>query len=399
MSETQKHTKPNVPNLRFPGFRGEWGLHLLSEFCQKITRKNKGNVISNVLCNSANQGIIPQSEYFDRAIANSDNTAGYYIIEQDDFVYNPRKSTTAPYGPVNIYHGSEPGIISPLYLCFKTTGINREFLYYFFKSKSWWPYMYENGDSGVRHDRVSIKDDVFFSMPIHMPSIKEQDKIANILSLIDQRISIQNKIIEDLLRIKQSVNHCLLTRKDDSYRIVSLGDITEIITRRNKERIDYPMYSVTNDRGFIPQTEQFEDREMSGEDISAYKIILENEIAYNPARINVGSIAQYTKPYPCMISSLYVCIRAKEGVDSKWLIQVLKSDQLIGYYNLYAEGGVRLYLFYPNFSKIKVALPPYAEQQRISNTLETIEKKIQLETKVLSGYRRTKQALLDVLLL
>ena len=100
-----------------------------------------------------------------------------------------------------------------------------------------------------------------------------------------------------------------------------------------------------------------------------------------------------------MISSLYVCIKAREGVDSRWLIQVLKSEQFINYYNLYAEGGVRLYLFYPNFSRIKVALPPLARQQQISKTLDAIDQKIELESSVLSGYRHCKQALLDGLFL
>ena len=224
MSDTRKTTKPNVPNLRFPGFEGEWELHLLSDYCHKITRKNKGNVLSNVLSNSANQGIISQSEYFDRAIANSNNTAGYYIIEQDDFVYNPRKSTAAPYGPVNVYHGGEPGIISPLYLCFKTTGINREFLFYYFKSKAWWPYMYENGDSGVRHDRVSIKDDVFFAMPIQLPPEKEQLKIAQLLSLIDQRIAVQNKVIEKYESLIKALRHHLFSTLEP-VKEVSVADL------------------------------------------------------------------------------------------------------------------------------------------------------------------------------
>ena len=224
MSDTRKTTKPNVPNLRFPGFEGEWELHLLSDYCHKITRKNKGNILSNVLSNSANQGIISQSEYFDRAIANSNNTAGYYIIEQDDFVYNPRKSTAAPYGPVNVYHGGEPGIISPLYLCFKTTGINREFLFYYFKSKAWWPYMYENGDSGVRHDRVSIKDDVFFAMPIQLPPEEEQLKIAQLLSLIDQRIAVQNKVIEKYESLIKALRHHLFSTLEP-VKEVSVADL------------------------------------------------------------------------------------------------------------------------------------------------------------------------------
>lgn len=79
------------------------------------------------------------------------------------------------------------------------------------------------------------------------------------------------------------------------------------------------MFSVTNDRGFIPQSEQFEGRDMVGEDIKAYKIIHSNDFAYNPARINVGSIAMYTGEKPCMISSLYVCFKTTKKVNNEWL--------------------------------------------------------------------------------
>ncbi|MBO5629013.1 MAG: hypothetical protein J5965_08040 [Aeriscardovia sp.] len=134
---------------------------------------------------------------------------------------------------------------------------------------------------------------------------------------------------------------------------------------------------------------------MVGEDIAAYKIIHNGEIAYNPARINVGSIAQYTEESPCMISSLYVCIKARPGVLSNWLIQILRSKQLINTYNLYAEGGVRLYLFYPNFSKIKVFLPSIVQQKKVANALEAIEAKIKLESSLLDSYQQAKQVILS----
>ena len=73
---------------------------MLSEIFEKNTKKNSDGAISNVICNSAKQGLIPQREYFDKDIANSDNTAGYYIIEQNDFVYNisnKSKEATAVY--------------------------------------------------------------------------------------------------------------------------------------------------------------------------------------------------------------------------------------------------------------------------------------------------------------
>ena len=84
------------PKLRFPGFDEPWQPTLLSSIFAKNTKKNTDGQITNVICNSAKQGLIPQREYFDKDIANSDNTNGYYIIEENDFVYNPRKS--AVYG-------------------------------------------------------------------------------------------------------------------------------------------------------------------------------------------------------------------------------------------------------------------------------------------------------------
>ena len=158
---------------------------LLSDISTKITRKNIDNRISNVLSNSANQGVIPQSGVFNREIANEDNISNYFVISNNDFVYNPRKSVTAPYGPINKYNGELEGVISPLYLCFRTHDINVDYLAWYFKSRSWYEYVYKNGDSGVRHDRVSIKDDVFFLMPLNIHSTMEQRKIANRLNKIE----------------------------------------------------------------------------------------------------------------------------------------------------------------------------------------------------------------------
>ena len=163
----------------------------------------------------------------------------------------------------------------------------------------------------------------------------------------------------------------------------SLGEITTNFSRRNKEEVRYPMFSVTNNRGFVPQSEQFEDREMVGEDIKAYKIIHKNDFAYNPARINVGSIAKYNGNEPCMISSLYVCFTADKRLDNEWLIQLLKTPKMNFYYNINGEGGVRVYLFYPNFARIKTAFPSLQEQQKISSFLSLLDERIATQIKII----------------
>ena len=194
------------PKLRFPGFDDPWKETTLSALFSKSTQKNTDGHITNVICNSARLGLIPQREYFDKDIANSDNTSGYYIIRQNDFVYNPRKSSDAPYGPISSYKYAEDGIVSPLYLCFHAKGeINPLYYEWYFRSSAWHRYIYMSGDSGARHDRVSIKDDTFFAMPINLPSELEQSKIASFLQSLDERIAAQERLVASLKKYKRGL--------------------------------------------------------------------------------------------------------------------------------------------------------------------------------------------------
>lgn len=158
------------------------------------------------------------------------------------------------------------------------------------------------------------------------------------------------------------------------------------------------MYSVTNNRGFIPQSEQFEDRDMVGEDIKAYKIIHNKDFAYNPARINVGSIAKYNGSKPCMISSLYVCFKAANGIDEDWLMHLLRSPKIQYYYNINGEGGVRIYLFYPNFARIRTSFPTIAEQRKIANLLSLLDARITTQNKIIEKLQSLIKGIGDKLL-
>ena len=230
----------------------------------KNTKKNTDGQITNVICNSAKQGLIPQREYFDKDIANSDNTSGYYIIEENDFVYNPRKSSDAPYGPISSYKYPDAGIVSPLYLCFRAKGaINPSFYEWYFRSSAWHRYVYMSGDSGARHDRVSIKDDVFFAMPISIPSAREQEHIASFLDMIDQRIDKQRALVDNLKKYKRGAIAYILSGKSNEFDVEAtwtektLADLCcEFRSGRNisaaliHESGDYPVYGGNGIRGY-----------------------------------------------------------------------------------------------------------------------------------------------------
>ena len=220
------------PKLRFPGFDEPWKETTLSALFSKSTQKNTDGHITNVICNSARLGLIPQREYFDKDIANSDNTSGYYIIRQNDFVYNPRKSSDAPYGPISSYKYAEDGIVSPLYLCFHAKGeINPLYYEWYFRSSAWHRYIYMSGDSGARHDRVSIKDDTFFAMPINLPSEQEQSKIASFLQSLDERIAAQERLVASLKKYKRGLlMHYFSDDNTLQWKQYTISQIGKVIT-------------------------------------------------------------------------------------------------------------------------------------------------------------------------
>ncbi|MBE0392457.1 restriction endonuclease subunit S [Flavobacterium sp. PL002] len=178
--------------LRFKDDKGndyaDWEEKKLGEVAEKRIVKNKDNKISLVFTNSAVQGIVNQRDFFDKDIANKNNLTGYYVIENNDFIYNPRISSTAPVGPISRNH-LETGIMSPLYSVFRFKTGNLDFIEKFFASSMWFKHMEDISNYGARDDRMSFSTGDFYKMPIPFPSLPEQTKIANFLSAIDVKVN------------------------------------------------------------------------------------------------------------------------------------------------------------------------------------------------------------------
>ncbi len=192
-----------TPRVRFKGFEGEWGCEPLRSFSKKVIKKNQNLEYRITLTNSAEYGIINQLDFFDHDVSNGDNIRGYYIVENDDFVYNPRISASAPVGPINRNQLGYAGVMSPLYYVFRVYGMSKDYLSVFFKTTLWHKFMKDNGNSGARFDRLSITDDVFVQMPISYPKdIQEQQQIASFFTSLDKQISLQEKRLEKLKQIK-----------------------------------------------------------------------------------------------------------------------------------------------------------------------------------------------------
>lgn len=182
------------PTIRFKGYTEDWEQRKLNEIADKVSEKNKNNEFSEPFTNSAEQGIISQKDYFDREIVNNENLNGYYIVRNDDFIYNPRISVTAPVGPINRNRLGRNGVMSPLYTVFRTHDIDNLYLEFYFKTTKWHRFMKLNGDSGARFDRFTISSTQFMEMPIPYPTLEEQQKIGEYFDSFDNLITLHQRI-------------------------------------------------------------------------------------------------------------------------------------------------------------------------------------------------------------
>ena len=188
-----------VPELRFAGFVDDWEERKLGDISYKVKEKNKTGEFTETLTNSAEYGIINQRDFFDKDISNAKNLTGYYVVKNDDFVYNPRISNFAPVGPIKRNKLGRTGVMSPLYYVFRTHDIDKNYFEKYFDTVYWHRFMELNGDSGARADRFAIKDSVFVEMPIPYPTMDEQQKIGSFFQQLDNTITL-HQLKLDLLK-------------------------------------------------------------------------------------------------------------------------------------------------------------------------------------------------------
>ena len=155
---------------------------------------------------------------------------------------------------------------------------------------------------------------------------------------------------------------------------------------RNKENLPLESYSVSNDRGFVPQDEQFENGgTMREADKSAYWIVEPGSFAYNPARINVGSIGYQSTSGNVIVSSLYEVFKSDETCDDRFLWHWFKSPLFMRQIEMLQEGGVRLYFFFDKLLKSEIWMPCVGEQLLIGGYFDKFDSLIALHQRELSG--------------
>ena len=174
------------------------------------------------------------------------------------------------------------------------------------------------------------------------------------------------------------------------------ADFTWDAGKRNKKDLDLEPYAITNEHGFIRQRDAHDDfGYMKDTDRKAYNIVQPNSFAYNPARINVGSIGYYKGVENVIVSSLYEVFQTDNYVNDRFLWHWFKSDEFPRWIERLQEGSVRLYFYYDKLCECRLYMPSLEEQEKIASFLDNLDKLITLHQRKCDETKKIKKYMLQ----
>jgi type I restriction enzyme S subunit len=363
-------TSHNSPSLRFPEFTGEWEYFSINDVCSEF--KSGKNIKADLISSNGNFPVYGGNGL--RGYTSSYNHDGLYVL----------------IGRQGALCGNVRSVFGKIYITEHAIAVagneksDTNFLHYLFLKMNLGQYSDQSAQPGLAVNKL-------LKLKVLLPSISEQIKIAKLLSLLDERIAVQSRLIEDLKKLRCAIVEKMFKQSKANGR---LGDFIEQVSVRNKNGLYSNVLSVSNKQGFVKQSEQFEDRTVASEDTSNYKIVKRNNFAYNPARINVGSIARLTKFDVGIVSPMYVCFRTKASIIPEYMEAFFTSQQFFYEMMKRLEGSVRLCLSYEGLCNIPVYIPDMNKQIAMGQNISLILSKIGLEIEYLGRLHQQKQYLL-----
>ena len=400
------------PKVRFAGFTEAWEQRKLGEIADKVTEKNTTLRYTEALTNSAEFGIIGQRDFFDHDVAKLSSLHGYYIVKEDDFVYNPRISVTAPVGPVNRNKLGKIGVVSPLYTVLRTAQIDNEFLEWFFKSACWHSFMIFNGDSGARSDRFSIKNSTFFEMPIPCPCRMEQVRIGTFFRHLDRLITLHQRKRGRLENIKKAMLEKMFPKNGadvpeirfagftEAWEQRKLGEIADKVTEKNTTLRYTEALTNSAEFGIIGQRDFFDHDVAKLSSLHGYYIVKEDDFVYNP-RISVtapvGPVNRNKLGKIGVVSPLYTVLRTAQ-IDNEFLEWFFKSACWHSFMIFNGDSGARSDRFSiknSTFFEMPIPCPCRMEQVRIGTFFRHLDRLITLHQRKVTLLQNIKKACLE----
>ena len=392
-----------VPKIRFKGFTGEWEQKRLGEIAEIIgggtpSTNNpeywNGDINWYTPAEINEQNYVESSERKITRLGLEKSSAK--ILPVDTILFTSR----AGIGKTAIL--KNPGATNQGFQSIVLNNDNNTYFVYsmtdIIKEKA------EKVASGSTFAEISGK--MLSNLEFMFTSKEEQKKIGEFFYNLDNLITLYQRKSDELKEVKKYMLQKMFPKNGetkpeirfagftDDWKQHKLGEVTIPIKLKAKDN-DYPVYSVTNQQGFIPQAEQFTDREVASKNKANYSVVSKNQFAYNPSRINVGSIAYLKSDIKVIISPLYVVFECTDRLDKDFLNCFISTDSFKNQRETNTEGSVRDSLSYDGFSEISICLPSIQEQISIGKFFDSLDNLITLHQNKCDELKELKKYMLQ----
>ena len=373
---------------------------MLSDFVERVKRKNKNNLCKLPLTISAQYGLVDQISFFNKVIA-SENMSNYYLLHKGDFAYNKSYSSEYPWGAIKRLDRYEQGTLSSLYICFKPySHVSSDFLTHYFETSKWHQGISEIAVEGARnHGLLNVGIQDFFETMHCLPqNLLEQEKIAKFLNLIEERIATQNKIIEDLKKLKSAISKQAFAQKPNGWNrldtLFSKGKAGGTPTSTNKEYYngEIPFLSIndiTKQGKYVRYTENHLSR--SGLENSSAWVVPEYSLIIS-MYASVGLVTINEVPITTSQAMFAMQLRDKDLLDYLYYyLSYFKYRHI----HKYLETGTQSNINADIVRGIMIPTYGHSRNMKIASTLQGIDAKIDNELSVLKLFNRQKNYLLS----
>ncbi|WP_326495086.1 restriction endonuclease subunit S [Mycoplasmopsis felis] len=375
------------PRVRFKGFSEDWK----EDTIRNIANITNGKLDANAMVKSGMYNFY---------------TSGIDVYKIDKYSFEGEGISIAGNG-VNMGYMH---LVSGKYNAYQRTyilnniKIDRHFLFYNLW-KNFWEFCQKNTREGsipyLLYDDIS-------DFKIFKSHSNEQQKIGKLLENIDNLITLEEIKLNKLKQLKETLLQKMFPEPNsktpkirfrgfnEEWSEERFGDTIEPYRIKNYNNEKLQSYSISNKFGFVNQKEFFEN---GGKAIRANKsnslVVFPNSFAYNPARIDVGSIGLYKKEENCLVSPIYEVFKTDRKMNDEFLFNWFKIDKFKWIVNKSKEGSVRNTVYLKNISDYLINFPSYSEQQKIGDFFSKIDTLLNLYLSKLNKLKQIKEALLQ----
>ena len=397
------------PKLRFPGFNEPWKAEQLSDFADRVTRKNSKNETNLPLTISSKDGLVDQVSYFNKTVASKD-MSGYYLLKNGEFAYNKSYSVGYDFGSIKRLDRYPMGALSTLYICFSLKKHDSDFIKAYFDSLKWYREIYMISAEGARnHGLLNIPTEDFFDTKHYLPeNADEQRKIADFLITLDRRIEAQQTLVDNLKKYKRGFisevlkQKLILSREGEKWEEVSLSDVAD--------GFEYGMNaaatSFDGEHKYIRITDIDDDAHTyiasapvspSGDLEEKYRV-RENDILFARTGASVGKSYLYRKTDgDLFFAGFLIRIHVKEGVDSGYVFLNTLTEDYDKWVLLESARSGQPGINAEQYKRYSFKLPPLKIQKQISGIVQKMDEQIKREYLCLRLLQKQRDGMLQQL--